>query len=95
MPSRVRPAVQASLVQEDCCGSEGKADGGGPIGGGDLPFPIGGGLGDGAGQRCLACPRGAVENHDQVAFRPALPEAGGRQDFRNRIEGMERHAGLR
>ena len=92
---RVRPAVQASLVQEERCGPEHKADGGGPVGGGDFPFPIGGGLGDGAGQRRLARPRGAVENRDQVAFRPALPERGGRQDFRDRIERIGRHPGLR
>jgi DNA modification methylase len=94
-PPRVRPAVQASLVQEDRRGPEDKADGGGPIGSGDLPFPLGGGLGDGAGQRRLAYPCGAVENHDQVTFRPALPEASGRQDFRGRIERIGRHLVLR
>jgi hypothetical protein len=30
-----------------------------------------------------------------VAFRPALPERGGRQDFRDRIERIGRHPGLR
>jgi len=94
-PPRVRPAVQTPLVQEDCYGPEGEADGGGPIGGGDLPFPLGGGLGDGAGQPRLARPRGTVENHDQVAFCPALPEAGGRQNFRDRVERIGRHPGLR